>query len=146
MPAAEPYVDTSALAKRYIEEAGSDDVDAFLSGCTRVRISRLAAVEFRCLLRRRFRAREIDAAYEQAALADFAADVGSGYFEIEPLIDRHAIVADQLIGRLADHSLRTLDALHLAVAQSVGASVLATADRAMMRAARALGLPTVTFG
>jgi predicted nucleic acid-binding protein len=146
MPAAEPYIDTSALAKRYIDEAGSDDFDAFLARYPHVRISRLAVVEFRCLLQRRRRAREIDAAYEQAALADFADDVGCGYFEIEPLIDRHAVVAHELIDRLTGHSLRTLDALHLAIAQSVGASVLATADRDMVRAAEALGLATVTFG
>jgi predicted nucleic acid-binding protein len=146
MPAAEPYVDTSALAKRYIDEAGSDEFDAFLARRPRVRISRLAVVEFRCLLQRRWRVREIDAAYEQAALADFAADVGCGYFEIEPLVDRHAIAACQLIDRLAGHPLRTLDALHLAIAQTVGSSVLATADRDMVRAAQALGFATVTFG
>jgi predicted nucleic acid-binding protein len=146
MPAAEPYVDTSALAKRYIDEAGSDDFDAFLSGCPQVRISRLAVVEFRCLLRRRRRAREINATYERAALADLADDVDSGYFTIEPLVDRHAVAAHELIDRLPGHSLRTLDALHLAVAQSVGASILATADHDMARAAEALGLATVTFG
>ncbi len=146
MPAAEPYVDTSALAKRYIDEAGSDDFDAFLAKCPRVRISRLAVVEFRCLLQRRRRAGEIDVAYEQAALADFADDVGCGYIQIEPLVDRHAVVARELIDRLSGHSLRTLDALHLAIAQGVGASVLATADRDMVRAAQALGFAIVTFG
>jgi predicted nucleic acid-binding protein len=50
------------------------------------------------------------------------------------LIDRHAI------------ALRTLDALHLAIAQSIGASALATADQQMVCAAKALGLMTVTFG
>jgi hypothetical protein len=146
MPAAEPYIDTSAFTKRYIDEAGSDDFDAFLNRLPRVRISRLAVVEFRCVLQRRRRAGEFDRTYEHAALADFAEDVRSGYFEIEPLADRHAIEANELIGRLADHPLRTLDALHLAIAQSVGASVLATADRAMARAAEALGFATVMFG
>jgi predicted nucleic acid-binding protein len=146
MHVAEPYLDTSALAKRYIDEAGPDDFDAFLAKWPHARISRLAVVEFRCLLQRRRRAREIDAAYERAALADFAADIGCGYLEIEPLIDRHAVVARQLIDRLIGHSLCTLDALHLAIAQSVGASVLATTDQQMVRAARALGMTTVTFG
>jgi hypothetical protein len=56
------------------------------------------------LLQRRPRARETDAAYERAAVTAFAADTGCGYFEVEPLIDRNAI------------ALRTLDALHLAIA------------------------------
>ena len=36
--------------------------------------------------------------------------------------------------------------LHLAIAQSAGVKVLATADRAMARTAEALGIRTVTFG
>jgi uncharacterized protein len=75
---AEPYLDTSALIKRYIDGPGSDDFDAFLAKWPHARISRLAVVEFRCLLQRRRRARDIDAAYERAALADFAAEIGSG--------------------------------------------------------------------
>ena len=146
MPAAEPYVDTSALAKRYIDETGSEDIDAFLGRWPRVLISRLVVLEFRCVLQRRRRAAEIDAAYERAALADFAADIRSGYFQVEPLTDHHAVVAHELVGQLSDHSLRTLDALHLAIAQSAGVNVLATADRAMARTAEAIGIRTVTFG
>jgi predicted nucleic acid-binding protein len=146
MPAAEPYIDTSALAKRYLDEAGSDDFDAFLSRWSRVLISRLAVVELRCLLQRRRRAGEIDAAYERVALAEFADDIRSGFFQVEPLADRHAVVAHDLFDQLPRHSLRTLDALHLAVTQSAGAALLATADRGMARAAAALGIGVVTFG
>ena len=146
MPAAEPYIDTSALAKRYIDEAGSSEFDAFLGRWPRVLISRLAVVEFRCVVQRRRRAAEIDAAYERAAMADFADDIRSGYFQVEPLSDRHAIAAHDLVGRLSGHSLRTLDALHLAIAQGVGVMVLATADRAMARAAEALGMTVMLFG
>jgi len=146
MPAAEPYIDTSALAKRYIDEAGSDDFDAFLGRWPRALISRLAVVELRCLLQRRQRAAQIDATYERAALADFADDIRSGFFQVEPLADRHAVIAYDLIGRLSGHPLRSLDALHLAVALSTGATVLASADRAMARAAGALGISAVTFG
>jgi uncharacterized protein len=146
MPAAEPYIDTSALAKRYIDETGSDDFDAFLARWPRALISRLAVVELRCVLQRRRRAAEIDATYERAALADFGDDIRSGFFQVEPLADRHAIVAHDLIGRLSGHSLRTLDALHLAIALSSGATLLASADRAMARAAGALGISAVTFG
>ena len=53
MPAAEPYIDTSALAKRYLNEPGSEALDAFLGTLSRALISRLTVVEPRCLLRRR---------------------------------------------------------------------------------------------
>jgi hypothetical protein len=47
---------------------------------------------------------------------------------------------------MSDHSLRSLDALHLAIAQSAGVKILATADRAMAHTAEALGIRPVTFG
>ena len=146
MPAAEPYIDTSALAKRYLNEPGSDAFDAFLGALRRALISRLTVVELRCLLLRRRRAGEIDDEYERAARAGFADDVRSGYFEVEPLADRHAIIAYDLIDQLSGHTLRTLDALHLAIAHSAGTTMLATADRQMARAAEALGMGVVTFG
>jgi uncharacterized protein len=146
MPAGEPYLDTSALAKRYLDEPGSDDLDDFLGRRPRALIGRLAVVELRCLLKRRRGAREINARYEQAALADFADDVRRGHFQVEPLTDRHALMAYDLVDQLSGRSLRTLDALHLAIAQSVGAGVLATADLEMARAARALGFTVATFG
>jgi len=46
---------------------------------------------------------------------------------------------------LFDYPLRTLDALHLAIAQSIGAGVLATADLGMARAAEDLGFTVATF-
>jgi hypothetical protein len=146
MPAAEPYIDTSALAKRYLNEPGSDAFDAFLGTLSRALISRLTVVELSCLLQRRHRAGDIDDDYERAARADFADDVRSGYFEVEPLADRHAIGAHDLIEQLSGHTLRTLDALHLAIAHSAGATLLATADGDMARAAEALGIGAVTFG
>jgi uncharacterized protein len=146
MPAAEPYIDTSALTKRYLHQPSSDDFDAFLGTLPRALISRLSLVEFRCLLQRRRRAGDIDDEYERAARADFADDVRSGYFEVEPVADRDAIIAHDLIDQLAGHPLRTLDVLHLAIAQTAGAPLLATADRDMARAAEALGMDVVTFG
>jgi hypothetical protein len=50
MPAVEPYVDASPLAKRSIDEAGSDEIDVFLDRWPRVLISRLVVLEFRCVL------------------------------------------------------------------------------------------------
>jgi predicted nucleic acid-binding protein len=146
MAAAEPCIDTSALAKRYLNEPGSEAFDAFLGTLSRALISRLTIVELHCLLRRRWRAGEIDDDYERAARAHFADDVRRGYFEVEPLADRHAMLAHDLIDQLSGYPLRTLDALHLAIAHGAGVRVLATADREMARAAEALGIGTVTFG
>ena len=84
-PRLSPYIDTSALAKRYLNEPGSDAFDAFLGALRCALISRLTVVELRCLFLRWRRAGEIDDKYERAARAGFADDVRSGYFEVEPL-------------------------------------------------------------
>ncbi|HEX6012428.1 MAG TPA: PIN domain-containing protein, partial [Geminicoccaceae bacterium] len=54
--------------------------------------------------------------------------------------------ARELIDTLPDVPLRTLDALHLAAARAAGATMVATADEVMRRAAEILGLDVVFFG
>jgi uncharacterized protein len=139
------YLDTSALAKRYLHEAASDAVDGFLGRLESAAISRLTVVELRCLLARRRRNREIDARLERRLLAAFDGDVAQGFFEVHPLEDRHAVAAADLLARLPRHPLRTLDSLHLAIATGIGAAVVATADGIMAAAAAALELRVVRF-
>jgi uncharacterized protein len=140
------YIDTSALAKRYLPEDGSDDFDRFLSRATSVSISRLTMVETRCLLARRRRNRDIDAGAERRALAAFEDDLAQGFLEMHPLEDRHALGARDLLIRLAAVPLRTLDALHLAIAIAIGAQQVATADATFATAAAALRLRVERFG
>ena len=57
----------------------------------------------------------------------------------------HVAAAAEMISRLRRHPLRTLDALHLAIALAIKCRQLATADRTMADAARASGLEVVRF-
>ncbi len=52
---------------------------------------------------------------------------------------------DRRASRLSRHGLRTLDALHLAIARDLGAPLIATADRIMAKAAADLGLEVERF-
>ncbi|HYM13758.1 MAG TPA: type II toxin-antitoxin system VapC family toxin, partial [Bryobacterales bacterium] len=65
--------------------------------------------------------------------------------EVCPLDDGHALDAIGLAGRLRGHPLRSLDALHLAIARSLGAGQIATADRVLAQAATALGMKVAPF-
>jgi uncharacterized protein len=141
-----PYLDTSALAKRYLNEPGSEAFERFLLDRRRAAISRLTTVEFRCLLARRRRAGDLTPNIEAAAFRLFLDDIAGGYLQVHPLADDHARNALALIERLDTHSLRTLDALHLAAASAIGAETLATADRIMARAAADLGFDVEMFG
>ncbi len=139
------YVDTSALAKWYVNEAGSAEFEAFIGREEHAAISRLTVVELRCLLARKRRAKEIDGRAENRALQAFEADIRAGYLTVYPLEDEHALAAADLIARLKSHPLRTLDALHLVIARGLGVDKVATADRIMAAAAAVLGIEAVRF-
>ncbi len=139
------YVDTSALAKWYLREPRSEEFAAFVAGEDALGISRLTALEMRCLFARRRRAGDFDIRHERMALAAFMDDIAGGALRVEPLSDRHAVDAAALVDRLRKHPLRTLDALHLAAAAAMGVQRLATADRVMADAASALGFGIVGF-
>jgi uncharacterized protein len=140
-----PYLDTSALAKWYLNEPFSERFEEFIQEQSTAAVSRLTVVEFRCLLARRRRAREITRAIESRVYASFEHDVGAGFLEVFPVADEHWIAALGLIKRLDRHPLRTLDALHLAIAQGLRCRELATADKIMADAGRAAGLRVARF-
>ena len=137
------YFDTSALAKAYTSEPGSQDVDEFLARGTTVFLSDLNRVELRCMLARRVRAGEISAVQEQAVWSQFLLDVSNEFFEPFAMPSTAWSVATQLIDRVAPVALRTLDALHVALASTLPAITFVTADRAQRAAAQQLGMQTV---
>lgn len=140
-----PYLDTSALAKWYLNEPFSEEFEAFIREQPTAAISRLSVVEFRCLLARRRRAGEITRAIESRVYASFEKDVGAGSLQVYPVADEHLIAALGLIERLGRYPLRTLDALHLAIAQGIHCRRLATADKTMAAAGKAAGLGIARF-
>jgi predicted nucleic acid-binding protein len=138
------YADTSALVKRYLPEPFSADFETMLQA-NAMTISRLSIVELRCALARRRRNREIDPRHESRANAELAADIQNGALQVADVDNTHFTAAYHLIDRLTDLPLRTLDALHLAVAEQISATAFATADKTQADAAEALGLTVHRF-
>lgn len=139
------YLDTSALAKWYLNEAGSEIFSEWVQQQDDVHISRLTAVEFRCLLARRRRAGELKAEMEGHVYATFLDDVEQGHLRLHALRDEQAAKALTLLERLTTIPLRSLDAMHLSIAQDIGAKGLATADQTMIKAGERLGLTVHRF-
>ncbi|MFN6961825.1 MAG: type II toxin-antitoxin system VapC family toxin [Rhodocyclaceae bacterium] len=139
------YVDTSALLKRYIAEALSNSFEAFFLSNAPLAISRLTYAEVRSALARRRRAGQIDARIEQSALQQCVTDLHEGALHLYPIEDGHIASAFDLIGRLCELPLRTLDAVHLSVAADLEATAFATADRIQADAAQALGFEVHRF-
>ena len=120
-------IDTSAPLKRDLPERDSDAVARWIERQSDIAFSRSAWLEFRCALNRRVRAGTPADAAAVAALGSFRDDAADGAFTLLPLTDADALAADALIAELPGAALRTLDALHLAVARSHRAAGLATA-------------------
>jgi len=112
------YLDTSALAKWYLNEDGSDAFVAYLGGLDVAVVSSLARTEMRSMLARRRRLRELDQALESLIYATFLDDIAAGFLSPCPTDDVPFDEAVGLIARYPEHPLRTLDALHLVVVVS----------------------------
>jgi predicted nucleic acid-binding protein len=108
------FADTSAVAKRYLPEAGSAWVQSWIdpaSGHLTV-ISALSTVEFISLLARRQREGNLSSADFNRLRSDFLFHVQRQY----RVIALRQIVLVQAQRLVARHPLRTLDALQLASA------------------------------
>jgi len=55
------------------------------------------------------------------------------------------MAAIRLIDQLPQHALRTLDAIHLAIARGIGAGTIATADHIMAEAAELFAMDVIMF-
>jgi hypothetical protein len=139
------YVDTSALAKWYVQEVSSDAFEAWIRRTPQATISSLTLVEMRCLLARRRRLGSLDAEAESAAYQLFMEDIDQRHLGVEPLEDADARAAVHLMARVESHPLRTLDAIHLSICTSREIGQLATADVVMAAAAAELGIEVVRF-
>jgi predicted nucleic acid-binding protein len=139
------YFDTSALAKWYLNEAGSDDVEKYIQEHGPVDMSDLTVVEMRCLLARRRREGNIDPKTEIKIFATFEEDIRQRFLICRPLPDGLSAGAVNLLSVHPDLPIRTLDALHLMIAREIQAEVLATADRVMVAGAKAMGFSVVRF-
>ena len=141
----EVYIDTSALAKWYVHEAFSDEFDAFIRACGEPVISHLTVVEFRCLLARRRRSGGLTKRNERDAQLTFEEDMRLGFLKLNSVQDHHFMMAHDLIGKMQNIPLRTLDALHLSIASASGCPHFATADKVQAMAAEKMNMRTEKF-
>lgn len=135
------FFDTSALAKVYRKELGSDLIDRIVteSGSQRF-ISRFTIVEMESVLALKFRTGEIDEQSLLIARRRLEADLGSRRLLVAIVSDEHLRGARQL---LIDHgrteALRAPDALQLSVALGLKraglVSVFVAADQKLCRVA-----------
>lgn len=132
------FLDTSAFAKRYVAEQGSDKVLAMCQEADRLFVSVICFPELTSTLCRLVREKKLArAAYRQLkrdAVADLA-DVNICQITPEVLA--------AVVSLLEAHPLRTMDAIHVACALACEADAFVTADHRQLAAARKAGLKVV---
>lgn len=108
------FLDTSALAKLFVPEAGTAELNAMLSQPDlEVWVSELARLEFHSLVWRRCRERSLDAAQVTPLLAEL--DQQFEAWQVIELTPAVLSTARELLAAHAEqHALRTLDAIQLA--------------------------------
>jgi predicted nucleic acid-binding protein len=132
------YIDTSVLVPFYLPEALSDAVDELLRIEDTPALSQLVEVELFSAVARKLRMREISPEEARQIAIDFQTDLDENFYTRIPLEAIHYNLARDWISRF-EVPLRTLDALHLAVASS-NQLLLVTGDEALARSARTLGI------
>jgi uncharacterized protein len=132
------YLDASVLVALFVIDPTSARAEAFLvAHPERIAVSDFGAAEFSSAVARRVGIRELSDNEGRLAFANFD-DWLARSADREPLRAADIEAADRILLRLIVN-LRTPDALHIAIAQRLGAT-LVTFDRRMADSARALGV------
>ncbi len=124
------FLDTSALAKRYIGEAGTVDVNNYFISSNSFILSPITPIEFSSMIYRRLRDKSIPLEAINEILAVWQKEQPFfQYISFNPDIVQTAILVIERIG------IKTLDAIQLASAYTSQSDEFVTADKALFRAA-----------
>ncbi len=134
------YLDTSALIKRYINEAGSDLVNDLFAEARGIATGVISRVETAAAFAKAARIGILDREHAWQALQDFRAE-WPDYIRL-PVSEATVVKGDQLAWEL---NLRGYDSVHLAVASTWEETlreevVLVTFDQQLWQAAQQVGL------
>jgi uncharacterized protein len=131
------YLDASVLVALFTNDPFTARADSFLRANPSVLIvSDFAAAEFSSVIARHVRAKDITKNDARILFSNF--DTWTASTTQRALINGADIIAAEVLLRRLDLALRTPDALNIAIAQRMGATLL-TFDKKMAAAARAIG-------
>jgi predicted nucleic acid-binding protein len=134
-------LDSSALAKRYIQEVGSERLDSLLENASELALCIILVPEVVSGLNRRKREGVLDLADYKAVKKQLLDDVrDSVILQITPS------VISSSVKLLENNVLRAMDALHVACALEWKADIFVTADRRQLFAAKNAGLHAEYLG
>lgn len=139
MPASDRYVDTNVLLSACLAEAASSKVRAWIESTdSNIATSDWALAEFASALGVKVRRGELTAHQADGVLQILEAELLPGLGVLRT--DDQLVQAAGMLARTWQLGLRAGDAMHLAFCSHARNLALATADRLLERAARAMGI------
>ena len=130
-------LDSSAFAKRFVNEEGSEVVEAICAQADSLGLSVICVPEIVSALNRRVRERMLTPPQYREAMQRLLDDVRDA-----DIIQLTPAVLGTAIRVLEASPVRAMDALHIACALEWGADVFASADTRQLTAAKRAGLKT----
>ena len=134
-------VDSSAFAKRYIQEVGSERLDHILQNASELALSIILVPEIVSGLNRRLREGALEIEDYHVARKQLFRDVR----DVTILQMTPSVIA-RSVALLENNILRAMDALHLACALEWQADLFVTSDRRQLAAGQNAGLHTEFLG
>jgi predicted nucleic acid-binding protein len=131
------FLDSSAFAKRFIDEHGSEKVEAICARASELGLSVICVPEIVSALNRRLRERFLTQAQYGQAKRRLVDDVRDA-----DIIQLTPTVIGSAVRILEESPVRAMDALHIACALEWGAELFASSDTQQLRAASRAGLKT----
>ncbi|HKK00014.1 MAG TPA: type II toxin-antitoxin system VapC family toxin [Desulfotignum sp.] len=133
--------DSSAFAKRYVLEDGSEALDHLLQRASQLALCTIVVPEIISGLNRRRREQILSSEDYRTIKRNLMEDVHDAIvLQITPSVISHSV------NLLENNTLRAMDALHIACALEWQAELFATADRRQLNAAQNAGLLTEHIG
>jgi len=134
------YTDTSALVKKYVQEAGSDQVLAFFQRFDAIGTASVTQVEMAAALAKAVRQSWVEESFMQLAWQDFLS-----HWPAYTRVPVTSGIIERASGLALKHGLRAYDAIQLACAltwqEVVGENtIFACFDQRLRQAARQEGL------
>lgn len=134
-------LDSSALAKRYVQEIGSERLDIILKNASELALCIILVPEVVSGLNRRVREGALELADYRAVRKQLLNDVRDAVIlQITPSVISNSLKL------LENNVLRAMDALHVACALEWKADLFVTSDRRQLVAAQHSGLDTEYLG
>ena len=129
------FFDSSAFAKRYVEEPGSDTVAALCQEATDLALCVICVPEIVSAMNRRLRERRLTKSDYRSLKRHLLEDIRDA-----TIIDLVPPVVAACIEIVERSPMRAADALHVAAARAWRADLFVTADQRQLAAARKAGL------